>query len=64
MKQISDEVNGWWFLTVSVGDVTPPTWETGIVYTISHIWQSLEWGSCVTDYFCSYAGHLIRHHTE
>ncbi len=39
---LPDEVEGWWFQTVSMGDVTPPTEEMGSVYTISHYWQSAE----------------------
>ncbi len=31
---LADRVEGWWFLTVSIGDVTPPTEEMGSVYKI------------------------------
>ncbi len=41
---LPDEAEGWWFLTVSTGDVTPPTWETGSLYTITNYWPSVQWG--------------------
>ncbi len=41
---LSDEVEGLWFLTISMGDMTPPTEKIGSVYTISHHKQSIQWG--------------------
>ncbi len=41
---LPDEAERWWFLTVSMGDLTLPTWGTGSVYTISHHWHSVQRG--------------------
>ncbi len=55
MRPVS-EAEKWWLPAVSMGDVTPPTMETGSVYIISHHWHSAQGESFVNiDYLCNVA---------
>ncbi len=52
---LPDKTDRWWFLTVSMGDVTPPTEEIVSVNIISRHWNSAEWEILlIIDYLCLY----------